>query len=478
MPAHVAGDAGAIAWANGVDTNKLDKSEASSTYVPKAATASAGSFGINISPANVIGAADMYTVFGGSTAFPNKIDGTGLANVSGYDNWILGGSIANVNHSHHSTTGGASGHAAALSGSYLGVFGGYGVVAGGTQNWVTADQGAVLGGRQNAVATAVTTLTVQANPADTTITTTVALVAGRTVYLASTGSQNAVEVFTVASIAGLVSTLSGPVAFVHATGGKVYSGDASVTDGTVGGGQSNQVTKTQGTIGGGFNNKVGGTAGSIGGGTSNTANTTASTVSGGDSNATSGTSTYGAIGGGQANSVTATGATVPGGLSNAATAKCAHAIGNASVASHHCESAQSAGAFAAVGDAQSSTLIARASITGAVTSEVFLDQSAARITLPDNTAAAFRIDVIGWDTTGKAVAGEWHIEGAIARATGVGSTVIFGTTRATPNASNVSGMDFTATADTTNGSLKLTATSVAGKRVFFVATVALTQTTG
>lgn len=80
-----------------------------------------------------------------------------------------------------------------------------------------------------------------------------------------------------------------------------------------------------------------------------------------------------------------------------------------------------------------------------------------RLAMRANTLWQFSIQVAARRVSGLGHAA-WKVEGAIYRDATAGSTTMLGDLEVSPNSANVAGWDFTASADTTNGALKLTAT--------------------
>lgn len=199
-----------------------------------------------------------------------------------------------------------------------------------------------------------------------------------------------------------------------------YSGNSAtsgVYGAAIGGGGAqshiNSVTDDYGTVGGGYENQAGNGAGTlsdsagatVGGGYVNTASGSCATVSGGYGNTASGARAT--VGGGRTNTASGTYSTVPG--------------GRYANASHYGEMAYASGSFAATGDAQASLYVLRRTSTGTAYTELFLDGSGQRITIPDNRAMAFEILVVGHDNTDNQAAG-YRFWGIIKN---VGGTVSF-----------------------------------------------------
>jgi len=217
----------------------------------------------------------------------------------------------------------------------------------------------------------------------------------------------------------------------------------------LGGGLGNIVRSSVGTLSGGGQNDLHGLAATIAGGESNViTNGDDSTISGGNGNIVSATGA--AIGGGTANSVSASGGTVPGGA-------------NAS-ASHYGQQAYASGGFTALGDAQSSLFVARATTTNATATELFLDGVGARMTIPTGQTWAYQLLVSARCTNGNS--GGWKFEGLIKNVSGTTSMV--GTPLKTALAKDVTAWDVALSA--TNSSLVIKGTGDTAK-VRWVASV-------
>jgi len=237
----------------------------------------------------------------------------------------------------------------------------------------------------------------------------------------------------------------------HATSPNIiggYSGNgvsSGVMGATIGGGGAethiNSVTDDYGTVGGGYENQAGNGAGTlsdsagatVGGGYVNTASGSCATVSGGYGNTASGARAT--VGGGAGNTASGNYTTF-GGVDNTASGYATTVWGSRNSASdqystvpggyyasasHYGEMAHASGRFAATGDAQASLYVLRRTSTGTAYTELFLDGSGQRITIPDNRAMAFEILVVGHDNTDNQAAG-YRFWGIIKN---VGGTVSF-----------------------------------------------------
>lgn len=211
-------------------------------------------------------------------------------------------------------------------------------------------------------------------------------------------------------------------------GGGAQSHINSVTDdyGTVGGGYENQAGNGAGTlsdsagatVGGGYVNTASGSCATVSGGYGNTASGARATVGGGAGNTASGN--YTTVGGVD-NTASGYATTVWGSRNSASDQYSTVPGGYYASASHYGEMAHASGRFAATGDAQASLYVLRRTSTGTAYTELFLDGSGHRITIPDNRAMAFEILVVGHDNTDNQAAG-YRFWGIIKN---VGGTVSF-----------------------------------------------------
>lgn len=184
------------------------------TAIGVSTAASDGGRSLKLSPSTQVGAADLYTVFGGSTSFPNTIGSTSLAFVAGYDNHIWDNSIASHLTSHHGINGGPSGHATTSGGSRGANFGGYAFVGGGFENYAPGNYSGVVAGRHcSAGGQGHTTLAVAAVAGDTQITVadSTGMAVGQFVYIGYAPDLNRA---VITNIAGNVVTLN---TFQHIT---------------------------------------------------------------------------------------------------------------------------------------------------------------------------------------------------------------------------------------------------------------------
>ena len=131
----------------------------------------------------------------------------------------------------------------------------------------------------------------------------------------------------------------------------------------------------------------------IAGGYNNMATASFATVSGGSNNAVR--NSEATIGGGENNQANGAQSVVGGGIENQANAECSSVIGGKqAITSQYGEVAHAAGCFATPGDAQHSVYLLRGVTTDATPTELFLDGSSLRLTIPTDTTMGMTIDVV------------------------------------------------------------------------------------
>jgi len=245
--------------------------------------------------------------------------------------------------------------------------------------------------------------------------------------------------------------------------GTGYDNDISADRCFIGSGYQNVVSADYGFIGSGQGHSIAGTHSVIAGGYDHTVSSGAGYVCIGGGYQHTASADYVFIGGGYGNEVTADVATVPGGY-----------YGKAGL---YGQVAHASGRFAAMGDAQTSVLVARNSTTDAATStELFLNGSSARMTLNDGDTWFFTINVVARETNGSQRSCAYETKGVIER-TGSTTTLV----NSSSNSWGPSGTPFgscTVSADDTNDSLKIAVTGVASTTIRWVARIELTQVNG
>jgi hypothetical protein len=348
----------------------------------------------------------------------------------------------------------------------------YSTVAGGLNNQVQASQSSISGGSSNSILSDSSTIgggiqnMVNVGGSGSTIgggLNNFVAGYGGSVATISGGQQNFVGESSGSSVGGGINnTIAYHSSFSSIAGGE-YNHIEGATDATIAGGNGNSVFASGGTIAGGTSNLVDGYnlgpkayQSTIGGGYNNTVAFLAQggTIAGGMSNLIGGFGYqfYSAIGGGSGNVVGNQYGTVPG--------------GRQASASHYGQMAYSGGQFAAPGDAQTSTYVARTTTTNNAQTELFLDGQLERMVVPTNSTWSFDIQITGRTTNGSSAV--YQIRGGIRNNGGttsqIGVTDVF--TR-----KDVVAWDAVALADAVNNALVVKVTGVNGSTIRWVSVV-------
>lgn len=163
--------------------------------------------------------------------------------------------------------------------------------------------------------------------------------------------------------------------------------------------------------------------------------------------------------------------------SNTVTGTNAVGIGTGASAVLYGQKSIANGSFAANGDAQSLTLVARNTTTNATTTELFLDGTAARATVPNNSVWTFDVLVAGRRTDATGGGAGYRFTGVIRKDTTAGSTTFVGTpSKQVLGETNIQ-WNAAVVADTTNGALRIEVTGELAKTIRWVATINATQVT-
>jgi hypothetical protein len=263
--------------------------------------------------------------------------------------------------------------------------------------------------------------------------------------------------------------------------------------GVVVGGGNNQATGSYSFIGGGGDagtaanrNVASGDWSFVGGGKKNTVTATGSAIVAGGigqdgisiaGNSVSGLASF--IGAGYSNNITGNYGTIGGGSLNTLSGVGSSIIGgrygtDRTISGNTVFSANNSPIAASSGVSQSALLILGRQTTDATATVLTSDPSAAsginQVILPNNSAYYFKVRVIA-GVTGAGDTKAWTLEGAIKRGVGVGTAAIVGTVTTTIVAADAGASTWTvtATADTTNGGLKITVTGQAATTIRWVA---------
>jgi len=130
--------------------------------------------------------------------------------------------------------------------------------------------------------------------------------------------------------------------------------------------------------------------------------------------------------------------------------------------------AYASGAFAAAGDAQTSTMVLRGTTSDGTTTELFLDGEGERMVVPDNGTWALDVLVVARDELGNSAA--WRLQGAAQN--NAGTTVMLAPPIKTSLGAIFPGeWDVNLFAPATNGVLTVQATGVDATEIRWVTTV-------
>jgi hypothetical protein len=360
--------------------------------------------------------------------------GGGLGNTAGEIGTTVGGGNSNTATGEHATVGGGSSNEAIANRS---------TVAGGQSNLASGEATTVAGGNSNQ-ATAL--------------------------YAAVTGGADNLAEGEYSFIGG-GNTNEATAEYATISGG--LSSEATGEYATIGGGDNNTASANWATVSGGGSNQATGIYNTIAGGQSNVSSTDYTVIGGGFSNEIS--DSYSTIGGGNFNDATGFVSTIGGGAINLVSGDYSTVPGGTrAVASHYGEMAYASGRFATNGDAQSSLYVLRGTTTSAGLSELFLDGTAARMTIPINTIWTFDIIVAGRTAAGNA-GGGYRVVGVIENAGGV--VTFIGTPTVSVLGEDVAAWNLVVTADNTNDALTISASGTTGTTIRWVAVVRTAQVT-
>jgi len=393
---------------------------------------------------------DEYSVIGGgvnNNIYDGSTNADGNVIAGGVNNEITGHgcSVGGGQHNHISKTFAA------------GVL--YSTIAGGLENSIIGDYCTIGGGYQNTI------------PVNCGNYNTITGGYSNTTVAASTNNGSNV-------LGGYDNSIQGQYCVV--AGG--LSNDIVLAAGaigsTIGGGYNNNISESYSTIAGGYENLIEATYCSIGGGTTNHihgSDSSYSVICGGDRNTIT-NAAYASILGGATNSITGDYGSILGGESNSVTAEHGTCLGAFALASNYGQFAQASGQFTAVGDAQTSILVARCQTTNATQTEMFLDGSAQRLTILEKSTWYYTIKLIGRQTNSDYTVQGYIEEGIIKRDTGGNATITnHNHSIAFVNDANWA---YAVSADTTNQALAIKVTGKASENISWVARIELVQVTG
>jgi len=224
---------------------------------------------------------------------------------------------------------------------------------------------------------------------------------------------------------------------------------ASATRSVICGGGNNTASSQEACVLGGTGNNASGFQSAILGGRSNTASSDRA-IAAGDGNTSNGTTSL-ALGVGNTSSSTAS-----------------LAIGVQSRADRLSLFSHASGSFASAGDAQTIRAVLRCTTSNATATELFLDGTSSRLTIPTNKIMAGIISIVGTKTDGAAVA-HYVRQFCVKNVTGTSSAVY---TAAVIGTDNAAGTSITFNNPDTNGdALSVSVTGIASENWRWVASV-------
>jgi hypothetical protein len=443
------------------------------------------------------------TATGGNARGANAVD---WQTSRGVASAVASGTYANINGGFGNYN---TGYAGAIGGGYSNTnSSNFSILAGGRSNTVsTTEYSSLLGGLSNTSAGYFGVIGGGASNSGTSgsaVTTQSSTMNGTTAVTLS-GSNASIKVgqyitgtyipsFTyVAAVSGTSLTLS------QAASG---SGTATLSfytpHGVVVGGGNNQATGSYSFIGGGGDagtaanrNVASGDWSVVAGGRGNTASGIASFVGGGGTNGASlfnntASGTWSVAVGGLTSSATGVGSFVGGGYVNTASGQYSSIVSGARGTTRAINGNFVFSPVLPIADAsgvsQAALLVLGVQTTDATATALRSDTSAAgttnQVILPNNSAYYFKGAVIA-GVTGAGDTKGWSIEGVIKRGAGVGTTALVGTPTVTSLYADAGAATWavTATADTTNGGLKITVTGQASTTIRWVCELDTTEMT-
>lgn len=227
----------------------------------------------------------------------------------------------------------------------------------------------------------------------------------------------------------------------------------SGVDAVVGGGQNNSATNSYTTVGGGSQNSASSSYATVWGGYSNDASGGRATVGGGDNNDASGTKST--VGGGENNAASSDYATVGGGLSG--------------LADRYGMFAHASGRFSAQGDAQAVEFVMRNKTTNNTATQLFLDGSSSKLTIPSGKILACTINISGIRSTG--ATGAHYIRKVMIKNVDGTTSLVGAESTIGEDVEDVAGYDVSVTANDTDDSLDIAVTGATSEIIRWTAVV-------
>ena len=503
--------------------SQLEVGNTANTYIPTTTTAVYGTPTLSFSGVSTLGLesngalflqpagtgaiqaqATTSTTAGGNVRGTNAVDwqtlrGAASQVASGFGSVTLGGA----------SNAATSSYSSVLAGNQNVASNSFSVVCGGVVNTASGERSFVGGGTSNTSAGYFNTISggyLNSGTSGSAVTTQSGTMNATTAVTLSgsnanikvgqyiTGTSIATHTY-VAAISGTSLTLS-----QAASGSSTSTLSFFTPHGVVVGGGNNQATGAYSAILGGGDagtaanrNVASGDWSVVCGGTRHTASGLGSFIGGGGTFAPFGTFPHTASGvcasivGGFQNTASGQGSFVGGGYLNTANAQFSAIMGGEagttrSIVGNHVFPACSEPISIAVGVSQAALLVLAVQTTDATATALRSNASAAgttnQVILPNNSAYLFKATVISGVTGGGNTSG-WKLEGVIKRGANAASTAIVGsvTTTLLAQDAGASGWVIAATADTTNGGLRITFTGQASTTIRTVAKVETTEVT-
>ena len=481
---------------------------------------------------SVTGSAPVLSSQGSDTNIPLVLQpkGTGALQAQQTDSTATGGNARGANAVDWQTSRGTAGQvasgqfsvvgggygnaavssyaAAVLSGYGNSTSGSYGVIAGGQNNSMSSGTiptySSIVGGYSNVAngyynvivggvsnsGTSISAVTTQSGTMNGTTAVTLSG-SNASIKVGQTVTGTSIATYTyVAAISGTSLTLS-----QAASGSSTSTLFFYTPHGVVVGGGNNQATGSYSFIGGGGD---AGTAGNrnvasgdwsvVVGGQRNTASGNGSIiVGGGTGGANTASGPYSTIIGGQYHVSSGFGAVVTGVSSNTANSGYSTVLGSSrgttrGILGNTVIPATAEPFSYSNGGVQAAILIVARQTTDATPTVLCSDASAAgttnQVILPNNSAYYFKVEIIANVTGGGNTSG-WELKGVIKRGANAASTAIVGSVTSTLIAQDAGASTWvvSATADTTNGGLKITVTGQASTTIRWVAKASTTEVT-
>lgn len=164
-------------------------------------------------------------------------------------------------------------------------------------------------------------------------------------------------------------------------------------------------------------------------------------------------------------------------VASSATGANAIVFGDGATAPLYGQKSYANGKFTSTGDAQHGVYVLRNITTNTTSTELFLDGTSLPLVLPLNSVVSFSIIVAARRTDSPAGGAGYQFDGVAMKDSTDDSIILIGSPSKTVLGETDMPWDITLTADTVNGSLKITVNGEASKTIRWVATVLTTEVT-